>query len=64
MSHSRRKFKIGKCFCGAGLIPLLEHKYRHWAECPTLANPHEENDRFLRFLERKRNVDAFRGLDP
>lgn len=54
MSHSRRKFNPGKCICGRRLVPMKEHKERHWAGCPVMQPVHENNDRYLRYLAHKR----------
>jgi hypothetical protein len=55
MSRSRRKRKLGKCFCGRGKIPYHGEKRhgRQLADCPVLHYPHQENDRRGAFREQR-----------
>lgn len=61
MSRSRRKKKLGKCFCGKGLIPykgLTKKHGRLRADCPVLHYPHEENARWDKFFRRRLELKA------
>jgi len=60
MARSRRKRKLGKCFCGRGLIPYRGQRLRGVvvADCPVLHFSHQENDRRERFRERRADLRA------
>lgn len=60
MSRSRRKRKLGKCFCGWGFIPYegKKHKGKQVAACPVLAFPHQENDRRSKYKKRREELSA------
>lgn len=60
MSRSRRKHKLGKCFCGLGFIPYvgMKHKGKQVADCPVLQFPHQENDRRSKFRKRREELSA------
>ncbi len=67
MSRSRRKRKLGKCFCGHGHVPFrgLKRRGRQIAACPVLEYPdnwNDEREAFRRARERSGLVDE--AQDP